>query len=989
VKAEFFSCHSPWSSAERKNQVGSSTERVQITSTSGYNSSIAGAVHCPILAGVAGLQTHTEVEQPAHAPWHRYGVRLPAYAVMAISISAMAGWIFQPQIFRQVVSVLGQTKPNTALGLLFLATALLLIDGPLGPTRVASRVCASCAVLIGVLTSFEHFTSVDLHIDRLLSISSLPLQPDRMSPVGALNLMLLGTSILLLDRNLGRFSPTLLMTWLTACLSFASFTWYVYDHGSLYRVWMFSRISLPASLCFLLLCTAITFARPERGVAAIVLGKDLGGKAARRLLPAAVFIPFTVSLLILKMNQAGDYGIAVMVFLFVVAPVIMFVPLVLISASLLSRMEHERRQSENELRISTQRFSGVVASAMDAIITLDESMRVIVFNQAAEKMFGCPASEALGATLDRFLPEQHRQGHSKQIRSFGKSGNTTRSMYSPGILTAIRANGEEFPIEATISHVPVAGQKLFTAILRDITERKRAEENLRQSEARFRSIYEQAAVGIEQVSCDGHLLMVNAALCRMLGYEQNELLGKKTEEITHPDDHERELELYKAMLRKHEHSYEIEKRYLHRDGSVVWVNVTSSLVNDSAGAPVCRISVIQNVTERKRTEEQLKQAQKMEAIGRLAGGMAHDFNTLLNVMLGYSEILLTELPPGDLRRERVLQIKNSGMTGAMLTKQLLAFSRKQAIVPEVMDLRDVASKLNPILGRLLREDIELTVKCSEEPCTVKVDPGQMQQLVLNLVANAGDAMPNGGQLSIEVRPVEIGENYIHHHPTLSVGRYALLAISDSGVGMDAETVAHIFEPFFTTKESGKGTGLGLATVYGIVKRNGGDIWVYSERDLGTIFKIYLPLTNEPVARVETVPITATSINGGETILLVEDSAALRELTKVILVREGYNILEAEDGVAALEISRDFQGAIHLLLTDVVMPRMRGPQLAGQILAKRPGIAIVFLSGYTEEVISQTDGVTGFTLVEKPYTAEALLRSIRRTLDDSSSRTAKA
>src|SRR6266568_6223526 len=543
---------------------------------------------------------------------------------------------------------------------------------------------------------------------------------------------------------------------------------------------------------------------------------SLGGRAARRLLPAAILIPFTASLAILKMNQAGDYGIAVMVFLFVVAPVLIFVPLIVVSASLLNHMERERRQSENELRVSTQRFSGVVASAMEAIITLDESLQVIVFNEAAEKMFGCPASEALGKTLDRFLPEQHQHAHGKQIQAFGDSGSTKRSMSSPGILTAMKASGEEFPIEATISHVQVAGQKLFTAILRDITERKRAEENLRQSEARFRSIYEQAAVGIEQVSCDGHLLMVNAALCRMLGYEQNELLGKKTEEITHPDDHERELELYKAMLRKHEHSYEIEKRYLHRDGSVVWVNVTSSLVNDSAGAPVCRISVIQNVTERKRAEEQLKQAQKMEAIGRLAGGMAHDFNTLLNVMLGYSEILLTELPPGDLRRERVLQIKNSGMTGAMLTKQLLAFSRKQAIVPEVMDLRDVASKLNPILGRLLREDIELTVKCSEEACAVKVDPGQMQQLVLNLVANAGDAMPNGGQLSIEVRAVELGENYIHHHPTLSVGRYALLAISDSGVGMDAETVAHIFEPFFTTKESGKGTGLGLATVYGIV-----------------------------------------------------------------------------------------------------------------------------------------------------------------------------
>ncbi len=266
--------------------------------------------------------------------------------------------------------------------------------------------------------------------------------------------------------------------------------------------------------------------------------------------------------------------------------------------------------------------------------------------------------------------------------------------------------------------------------------------------------------------------------------------------------------------------------------------------------------MIQNLTERKRAEEQLKQAQRMEAIGRLAGGVAHDFNTLLNVMLGYSELLLTELPEGDERRERVLQIKNSGEAGAMLTKQLLAFSRKQAVAQEVLDLREVASKMTPILGRLLRDDIELTVKCCDEPCPVKVDPGQIQQLVLNLAANAGDAMPDGGHLDIEVRAVELDETYVQQHPTLNVGSYAMLAISDSGTGMDAETVAHIFEPFFTTKESGKGTGLGLATVYGIAKRNGGDIWVYSEPGVGTIFKVFLPLSAEPVQKAEPVVVKA-------------------------------------------------------------------------------------------------------------------------------------
>jgi PAS domain S-box-containing protein len=703
------------------------------------------------------------------------------------------------------------------------------------------------------------------------------------------------------------------------------------------------------------------------------------------LLPA-ILVPCLVSLLILKIIEEGRSGSPVTLLLVVLAPVLIFVPLVLFAAATLRRMERERQQSEEELRISTQRFSGVVASAMDAIITLDESQRVIVFNKAAEKMFGCPSWEALGKPLDRFLPKPLRESHAEHVHRFGEAGLTTRSMSSPGILYALRTNGEQFPIEATISQVHVAGQKLYTAILRDITERKLAEETLLQSEARFRSIYEQAAVGIEQVALDGRLLMVNAALCGMLGYGETELLGKYTSEITHPEDHARELELFSAMQREQRRSYEIEKRYRHRDGSLVWVHVTSSMVNSPVGVPQYRISVIQNVTERKRVEGALKQAQKMEAIGRLAGGVAHDFNTLLNVMLGYSELLLVELPEGDPRRERVTQIKNAGDAGSMLTRQLLAFSRKQAVAEEVLDLREATSKMTPLLARLLRDDIVLTVKCSEKNCPVKVDPSQIQQVVLNLVANAADAMPEGGRLDVEVSAVEVDESFVRQHPLIKPGAYARLAISDTGTGMSPATVSHIFEPFFTTKESGKGTGLGLATVYGIVHRNGGDIWVYSEPGAGTVFKVLLPLTSEPMQQERIEKTLSPSTQGaGETILLVEDSAALRELTKVILLRDGYKVLEAEDGVAALEVSRDFPGTIHLLLTDVVMPRMRGPVLAEKMVSQRPGVGVVFLSGYTEEVIAQSDKITGFTLVEKPYTAQALLHSIRRALDAISQR----
>jgi PAS domain S-box-containing protein len=683
----------------------------------------------------------------------------------------------------------------------------------------------------------------------------------------------------------------------------------------------------------------------------------------------------------LGLMHSNSSNSTLLVFLVALAPVLAFVPLILVGAVLIRRMENERVQSEQELRITTQRFSSVVASAMDAIITLDESQRIIVFNSAAEKMFGAPAWEVLGKPLDRFIPTPIRQHHREHVRNFGAVGVTTRSMESPGVLTALRANGEQFPIEATISHVQVAGQKLYTVIMRDITERKLAEETLLQSEARFRSIYEHAAVGIEQVAPDGKLLMANAALCQMLGYDENELLGRNVSEVTNPGDHEREMALLNAMQRDQRSDYEIEKRYRHRNGSLVWVHVTSSLVSGPAGEPLYRISVIQDVTARKHAEEQLKQFQKMEAVGRLAGGVAHDFNTLLNVMLGYSELLLLELPVGDPRRERVLQIKNSGEAGAMLTRQLLAFSRKQASAEVVLDLRDVTSKMVPILGRLLRDDVVLSVSCSDKACLVKVDPGQIQQLVLNLVSNAADAMPDGGQLDISVSLLDVDESYVIEHPGLTAKPYAMLKVADTGTGMDAETKTHIFEPFFTTKEAGKGTGLGLSTVYGIVKRNRGDVWVYSEPGEGTVFKVLLPLTAEKLqSSAPELPDSEVRGNSSETILLVEDSAALRELTKVILLRAGYNVLEAEDGVAALELSASFVGTIHLVLTDVVMPRLRGPAMAKQIVQQRPGIAVVFLSGYTEEVITQSDGITGFTLVEKPYTAGVLLQSLRRSLD---------
>jgi PAS domain S-box-containing protein len=916
----------------------------------------------------------------------RSGVALLGSAVLAISAAVIIARVFDPDMFLRIITSSGETKPNTAISLLLLGTSVLLLDHRRIAMRGVARLCAFFAAGIGALTLLEYLTGWNPGFDQFLYLSPLPaasLFPGRMSPVTAINIMLLGGAVILLDVRWRKIYVSSVLNWMIAALAFLSLTGAAFDPGPREPLRIFSSVSIFTSLMFLMLCAALMLARPSRGAAALFLSPDLGGHIVRRLLPVVVLLPFTVSLLTLRMYQHGAYGLALMVFLFVVAPVMIFVPLVMVSASLVSRIERGRRQSEEELRVSNQRFASVVGSAMDAIITIDESQHVVLFNEAAERVFGCPSWDAIGAPLDRFLPETVRHVHGEHIRTFGKSGHTSRSMASPARIWGLRLNGERFPIEATISNVEVEGQKFYTVILRDITSRQQFEESLMLSEARFRSLYEQVTVGIAQVALDGKFLMVNPALCQMLGYKEDQLLSKRIEEIIHPDDLAREAGLVERMKRSAGKPFEIEKRYLHRDHSPVWVNVSSSFVASAQGELLYRISVIQNITESKQAGEQLKQAQKLEAIGRLAGGVAHDFNTLLNVILGYSELLAADLEPGDPRRDRVLQIKNSSEAGALLTRQLLAFSRKQPLVQEVIDLREVVTRMTPLLARLLRDDIEMNVKCTDEHCLVKVDSGQMQQLILNLGANAGDAMPDGGQILIDVKAIDLDAAYISQHPTLKMGRYALLTIADSGVGMDAETAAHIFEPFFTTKEAGKGTGLGLATVYGIAKSNGGDIWVYSEVGVGTIFKIYLPMAEESerVHKQEASKGMARVGGGGETILLVEDSAALRELTKVILAREGYRVLEAEDGVAALELSAKFKEPIHLLLSDVVMPRMRGPVLAIEMRRMRPGIAVVFLSGYTEDSIVQSDGISGTPLVEKPYTAEVLLRSVRLALKD--------
>ncbi len=517
----------------------------------------------------------------------------------------------------------------------------------------------------------------------------------------------------------------------------------------------------------------------------------------------------------------------------------------------------------------------------------------------------------------------------------------------------------------------------------DLTERRQAEDALKRSEERFRRVFEHATVGLGVLSPAGHFVQVNPALAALTGYTEAELLGTSMLAITHPDDRGRNQALLQQLLAGEVSSYQIEKRYLRKGGGSASVRIDASLVRNAAGQPAQVVGIIQDVTEQRKLERQFLQAQKMEAVGRLAGGVAHDFNNLLTIINGYAELLLRNFAPHRAAVEMLRQMQEAGERAAALTRQLLAFSRQQVLALKTVYLDRVVHETERMLRRLIGEDIELITLSGDKVGAVLADPVQIQQVLLNLVVNARDAMPRGGKLVIETRNVELDAAFALGRAEIRPGPYVMLAVSDTGAGMDEATQARIFEPFFTTKEQGRGTGLGLATVYGIVKQSEGYIYVYSELGRGTTFKVYLPRIDpatEPAERPAPPP-PSKGPRGGETLLVVEDEQAVRELICSVLKGQGYTVLAAPDGEEALRLCREHGGPIDLVVSDVVMPRLGGRQLADGLAALRPGVKILFLSGYTDDAVVRHGVLEAETaFLQKPFTPAGLAHKVREVLD---------
>ena len=647
---------------------------------------------------------------------------------------------------------------------------------------------------------------------------------------------------------------------------------------------------------------------------------------------------------------------------------------------LLRALRHsvERKIIDDALFIEKERAQVTLNSIGDAVICTDIRGNITFLNLVAEKMTGWSRQQAAGlpmAEVCRILDATTRETIPNAMeRAVGHN----RTEHLPPNCILVRLDRFEIPIEDSVAPIhDRQGQPTGAVIVfRDIAERKQREDDL----SRLAAVVESSYDGIFGLTPNGIILTWNLGAERIFGYSAEEAVGQSILFLSPPNLPTESPKLVEKLVVADTVQH-FESTHAKKDGTHVQVALTLSPIKNSNGEVVGVSGVARDITESKHLEEMLRKAQKMEAVGLLAGGIAHDFNNLLSVILGYSESLLDSAHLDPKMRSKCEEIKKAGERAASLTRQLLVFSRQQVLEPKVLNLNTVVLETVKMLERLIGEDIELQTNLEPTLGCVKANPGQIEQIIMNLVVNARDAMPEGGRLVIETSNAELDSMYAVLHPPLSAGRYVLLAVEDAGIGMNKETQTRIFEPFFTTKGLGKGTGLGLSTVYGVVKQSGGHIWVYSELGQGSVFKIYLPRVDEAVQQNRPSEFAPELVRGTETVLLVEDEESVRTLTRSLLEEAGYTVIEASNGIDALEVAERYSGLIHLLMTDVVMPGMNGPDLAERLAVTHPNMKALCMSGYTGTFANFSGLVNrGMTLLQKPFTRDTLLQKVREELE---------
>jgi PAS domain S-box-containing protein len=642
-----------------------------------------------------------------------------------------------------------------------------------------------------------------------------------------------------------------------------------------------------------------------------------------------------------------------------------------------------------DVRLLGDLFQSFIDSCSGAALITDAAFRILAANQRGLLLL--KAREALGRNVFDFLgseeAERVREATAKALQSSAGASLDSLLEHSDGarfhsewrVLPLFGRTRELQALILRLEEQAPAGrpEAELASLALNVSNRAWTEEKLRRANETLRAFIEATPLAMVAIDAEEKIFKWNSAAERLFGWSKSEVLGRFLPFEPSGKPGER-LFLLETLRRGEQVTLEAVRR--KKGGALAEVSISAAALFASDGIPSGAVAVISDITERKRLEDQLRQAQKMEAVGRLAGGIAHDFNNLLTVITGYDEMLLNSLALDSRARGQALEILRAAEKATALSKQLLAFSRRQVAHPALIDINPVARNMSNMLRRLIGEDIELVMLLEPPLATVRADPNQIEQIILNLVVNARDAMPDGGRITIETGVAELGDEYVQTHFDIDPGRYVCISVTDTGHGMTPKVQSHIFEPFFTTKGLGEGTGLGLSTIYGIVKQNNGSIWLYSEPGKGSTFKIYLPAVDaEPQ---ETSAGSSVILErGSETILLVEDEAGLREMVEQLLEGQGYTVLSAANSYEATQLCSSHRGPVDLLLTDVVMPKTSGQELARRLQTLRRRMRILYMSGYpTETIVRHGDIEPGAAFLEKPFTPEALAKKVRAVLD---------
>lgn len=858
--------------------------------------------------------------------------------VMLVSGAALIGWFSGSVILKGIRSGYIPMAPNTALVFLLLGASLTIVaTGSIRFLHII-RLAVVLAVTLVVARMSEYLTALEFRVDHWLF--RFPSEQIGLAPVGkmafftAITFLFLGTALFLFTWPKQRWANSAGQG-LSIVVAFIGLA---FSLGYLYGApLMYGGRSIPMALN-----TAICF---------FISGTGLLIKGSIR-----------------NIEERGSAREALQ----------------------LAHNELEARVKERTAELDAQRefLRAIVDTSPNPIFVKNSAGRFTLVNKAVERAYGRSSHEILGKT------EADLDGYHKEIQTFVQDDeeviHTLKAKFIPEEELTNPKTGETRLFQTIKVPLTLPGTETvhILGVATDITERKRSEEALRETEERYRLLFDSNPQAMWVYDRDNlTFLAVNDAAVFHYGYSREEFLSMTIKDIRPQED----VPVLLDNL-SNEGGLNVAGAWKHRkkDGTRIDVEVISHpLVFAGRNA---KLVLANDITERKRaeealgeTEEQLRQSQKLEGVGQLAGGIAHDFNNLLTVITGFSALAMRGLQPEDPVRANLEEIKKAGDRATSLTRQLLAFSRRQVLQPKTLNLDSVVSEMEKLLRRLIGENIDLRAVLEPNLGSVKADPGQIEQIILNLVVNARDSMPEGGKLTIETDNVYLDEEYVKNHVGSQAGPHVMLAVSDTGSGMDQKTQARIFEPFFTTKELGKGTGLGLSTVYGIVKQSGGNIWVYSEVGKGTTFKIYLPRVDEDAQRYKRTSDLEQVFQGTETILLVEDEEMLRKLAHQTLTMYGYHVLDAANGDTAISVCKQHEGPIQLLLTDVIMPGMSGREVARRLLDLRPEARVLFMSGYTDDAIVHQgvlDEAANF--IQKPFPPDSLAQKVREVLDQNKS-----